>query len=285
MATFPLVAKKTHESPETVESSSIRLRFCPPMVKIVKSTSNINIINCFSLTYTPFQRNLQQLLRFYGKFHRQFVQYLFCITVYNEPYGIFRSNSPLPAVEKLVFSDFGCRRFMLHHSAVVFIFYVRECMGAAFVSEQQTVALRKVSGIVCIFCHSYKAPIAVLAISGGDTFTYDSALCVFAYMNHFGSGICLLVIVGYGYGVEFRNRIVPFQDGARVFPCNRRACLYLCPEEFTVISFADPPFGYEIVYSSPAVPVSGVRHAAGFHLFEERCILRDSLHTSLRRLQ
>ncbi len=48
-------------------------------------------------------------------------------------------------------------------------------------------------------------------------------------MDHFRSGIGVLMIVGHGNGIKLANGVVAFQDAARVFPGNGRTGFHLRP--------------------------------------------------------
>src|SRR5690606_624690 len=64
-------------------------------------------------TNRSFQRNCQQFLRFYGKLHRQLIQHLFGITIYDQAHSFLRIDPALVQIEDLIFSDFGGRSLML----------------------------------------------------------------------------------------------------------------------------------------------------------------------------
>ena len=72
--------------------------------KYIVNTEHIPIPDK-SLTYTAFKRNLQQFLGLNGKLHRQLVDYLLGITVYNQAYSILCLYTPLLAIEQLVLSN------------------------------------------------------------------------------------------------------------------------------------------------------------------------------------
>ncbi len=59
-----------------------------------------------SLPHASLQADLQQLLGFHGKFHRQFVQHLPGIAIYNHTDCFLSRYSALVAVKYLVFTDF-----------------------------------------------------------------------------------------------------------------------------------------------------------------------------------
>ena len=57
------------------------------------------------LTYAAFEGKTEKLLRFYGKFHWEFVDYFFGIAVDNQIYGCLGGDAALVAIEQLVFAD------------------------------------------------------------------------------------------------------------------------------------------------------------------------------------
>ena len=75
---------------------------------------------------------------------------------------------------------------------------VREGVRSAERTDKQAVALREVSRSGCSGKHSDKAAVAVLAVSGRDSFADNAALGSLSYVNHLRSRIGLLVVVGHG---------------------------------------------------------------------------------------
>ena len=71
--------------------------------------------------------------------------------------------------------------------------------------------------------------IAVLGFSGRYSLGDDGAFGVFTQMNHLGSRIGLLIIVGQGDGVKLPYGVVAFKNTRRVFPSYSRTCFYLSP--------------------------------------------------------
>ena len=94
---------------------------------------------------------------------------------------------------------------MLHHSSLVRILDVRECVRTALVTDQKAVALREIACIVRTRQHLHQTAVAVLATSGRDTLADDTAACVLSDMDHLGSGVRLLHIVGHSHGIELRR--------------------------------------------------------------------------------
>ncbi len=57
------------------------------------------------LSNTPLKTDAEQLLRFHGKLHRQFVKYRLAEAVDDHADGFFLGNSALLQIENLVFAD------------------------------------------------------------------------------------------------------------------------------------------------------------------------------------
>ena len=162
---------------------------------------------------------------------------------------------------------------MFQYRRLVADFDIRPCVGAAFVAEQQRVALRVVTCSCSVFRDVYQSAVAVLAVSGRDAFGDDGAVGVLAEMYHLGPGVGLLVVVGNGHGVELRRRVVALQYATWVFPRYGGAGLHLCPRYFRVVTFADAAFGDEVVDTSVAVLVARVPvlHGGVFHFGILQC--------------
>ena len=135
--------------------------------------------------------------------HRDRIENLLGISVYYQTHGIFRAYSPLVAVEKLFFADFGGSGFMLHHGRTVSIDNMRERMCPAFVTYKKTVALGVVSGVLRLRLYSDQTAVAVLAAACRNSLADNAASGIPAYMDHLCTGIGLLHIVRNGYGIKF----------------------------------------------------------------------------------
>ena len=118
---------------------------------------------------------------------------------------------------------------MLDHSRLVGILYVRECMRSALVAYQKAVALREIAGIVRTRQHLDQTTVAVLAAACRNTLADDAAAGITADMYHLRTGISLLEVIGNCHRIELRRRIVSLEDSGRIFPCDRRTGLDLCP--------------------------------------------------------
>ncbi|KAF5037851.1 hypothetical protein DSECCO2_560360 [anaerobic digester metagenome] len=144
---------------------------------------------------------------------------------------------------------------------------VGPCVCAAFVTQQQTVALSEITGVDGFFHHLHKPPVTVLAAACRDSLRNDGALCVFPEMYHFASGIGLLKIIGHSNGIKFPDAVIAQQYAARIFPGNRRAGLHLCPRDFAVGAFAQTALGDKVVDAALSFLVAGipVLNRAVFH--------------------
>ena len=167
------------------------------------------MISIFFLSYAASQRNLEQFLRLYRKLHRELVEYLFRISVDNQPDRILLVYAPLPAIKKLVLSYPGGSRLMLYDRCLVIAFDIGKCMRPAFIAQQQTVALGVIPRIFGIRSHSDQSPVAVLAASCGNSFAHDPAPGIFPQMNHFSACVRLLMMVGYRHRIKLGYGIVP----------------------------------------------------------------------------
>ena len=89
-----------------------------------------------SLSDAALQAHPEKLLRFHGKFHRQFFKNLLAETVDDQVDRVLLRQAALLAIKQLVFADFGSRRFMLDLRRVVDNLQIRKSMRAALVSQQ-----------------------------------------------------------------------------------------------------------------------------------------------------
>ena len=77
-------------------------------------------------------------------------------------------------------------------------------------------------------------------------------------MNHLGSGIGLLPVIGNGHRVELADRIVALQHAGRIFPGYGRTGFHLGPGDFRIFAAAGRAFGYKVVNAALAVPVARI---------------------------
>src|SRR5271165_4282730 len=103
----------------TVRSMPLRISRSPTVARrFLISSSGIRLSNA------SFQTHTEQLLRFHGELHGQFLKDFLAETVHDHGDGIFGGDAALPAVENLVFPNLGGRRFVLHLGGRVFHFQV-----------------------------------------------------------------------------------------------------------------------------------------------------------------
>ena len=95
-------------------------------------------------------------------------------------------------------------------------------------------------------------------MTGRNTLGNNRAFCVFPEMDHLGSGIGLLIIIGDCHGIKFPDRMITHQDNTRILPGDGRAGFNLCPGDFRIVPFADATFGHEIVNSTFTLFVTGI---------------------------
>ena len=174
---------------------------------------------------------MQEFLRLDGKLHRELVHDFFGVAVNDESDGVLKGDTPLLAVEKLVLVDFGGRCLVFDGRRGVGDDHVGESVRAAFIAQEERVALAVITRVLGMDTHLHESPVGVLAMACGDTFGDDTRAGVFADVNHLRSGVCLLVVIGEGYGVELRRGVIAAEDAGGVFPSDGRACLDLCPRE------------------------------------------------------
>src|SRR5687767_8981379 len=92
----------------------------------------------------------------------------------------------------------------------------------------------------------------------GDTFRYDCALGVFTDMNHFGAGICLLIVIGQGNGIEFPHRSIALKQTAWILPGNRRPRFHLSPRNLRTLPKAFAAFSDEVVNTAAALRIARI---------------------------
>ena len=159
-------------------------------------------------------------MRFHGKFHGQLIEYLLTVSVHDHIDRVLFADTTLLEVEQLIFTDLGGCGFVLYFGGVIFHFQIWEGMCAATVAHQQGITLGEVVGIFSFFTHFHQTAVGVVALTGGDTFGDDRTAGIFTQVDHFGTGIRLLAIIGNGYRIELTHGVVPFQDTTWIFPGN-----------------------------------------------------------------
>src|SRR5579863_4999422 len=122
---------------------SMPLRISCPATVACKFLISSKLIICFpsryfsESTHAAFQTHAQQLLRFHGKFHRQFAEHLLAEAVDDHRDRIFRFQTPLLQIKKLVLANLRSRSFMFHPSGRILHFDIRERVRAALIADEQ----------------------------------------------------------------------------------------------------------------------------------------------------
>ena len=91
---------------------------------------------------------------------------------------------------------------MLQFGGRLLDFYVWEGMSATLIANQEGVALGVIPSIFSAFENFNLASVCVLRSTGRNAFRDDGAASVLADVNHFGSGIGLLAVIGYCNRIE-----------------------------------------------------------------------------------
>src|SRR5256714_14939940 len=116
--------------------------------------------------YASFECDAEQLLRFNGELHRQFLEHLATESAYYHRHRVLGAHSALLAVEDLVLADLRSRRFVLEGGGVVLHLDVWESVSAAPVANQHRVALRIVARPFRFRKHAHESTVAVVAFAG-----------------------------------------------------------------------------------------------------------------------
>src|SRR5205823_11981429 len=141
------------------------------------------------------------------------------------------AQSALAAIELLVLADLRGRRLVLDLGRGIAHLDVGHGVRAATVADQERVALRVVARRLGPRLHPHEPAIGILPAAGRDALRDDCRACVAPDMDHLGAGIGLLTVIGNRDRIEFADRVVAFQDAARIFPGDRRAGLDLGPRD------------------------------------------------------
>ena len=104
---------------------------------------------------------------------------------------------------------------MLEHGCVVMGIHIWEGMRSTIAAQQQRVAGTVIACIVGIGCGTNQTTIGVLAMTSRNTLRDDGTLGVLTHVNHLGTCIGLLIVVGNSYTIELSYRVVATQDTSR----------------------------------------------------------------------
>jgi len=100
-----------------------------------------------SLPDAALQADAKQFLRFHRELHGQTRENFLAKPVHDHVHRVLRGQASLIAVKNLVLADLGSRGLVLDPRRRVFHFDVRKRMRAAFVAQQERIALRKIPGV------------------------------------------------------------------------------------------------------------------------------------------
>ena len=139
---------------------------------------------------------------------------------------------------------------MFEHGCIVMGIHIWEGMRSTIATQQQRVAGTVIACIVGIGCGTNQTSIGVLAMTCRDTFRDDGTLGVLTHVNHLGTGISLLIVVGNSHAVELCHRVVATQDTGRILPGNRRTRLYLSPAQLRVHTTQVASLGYQVQHTT-----------------------------------
>ena len=172
---------------------------------------------------------------------------------------------------------------MLEHGCVVMGIHVWESMRSTIAAQQQGVAGTVVTGIIGIGCSTNQSTIGILAMSCRNTLRNDGTLGVLTHVNHLGTGISLLIVVGNSHTVELSHRVVTTQDAGRILPGNRRTRLYLSPTQLRVNTTQVTSLGYQIQHTTLTVFITRIPVLNG-RVLHLSIILDDNLYDSRMEL-
>ena len=92
-------------------------------------------------------------------------------------------------------------------------------MRAAFVTDQQAVALGVIAAILRLRVHRHQTTIRVLRLTCRNALRHNPRLGTLTQVHHLCARVGLLHVVGDSDRIEFTLAIVAPQDARRVFPC------------------------------------------------------------------
>src|SRR6185436_8459332 len=115
-----------------------------------------------------FQAYAQKLLRLDREFHRQLFEDFLAISIDDHVHGILGGETALIAVKDLVLANLRRTGFVFDPSRGVLHLDVGKGVRAAFVAQQERVALREIPRIDRAFQNLHLPAVTVLAVSGGN---------------------------------------------------------------------------------------------------------------------
>src|SRR5215831_7809455 len=155
----------------TVRSTPLRISLAPTRAWRFRISS----IGA-ALANRSLQADAEKLLRFHGELHRQLLEDLLAEAVDDHRHGVFRGNAARLEIKDLILTDLRRRRLVLHLRGGVADLDVREGVRAAFVADQERIALRVIARVVRLSQNLDLAAVAVLSVPGRDTLGDDRRL-------------------------------------------------------------------------------------------------------------
>src|SRR4029453_11435137 len=103
---------------------------------------------CEGLAYRSLERHAQELLCFNREFHRELAEDLFAEATDDHVDRILERQAALAKIEDLILANLRRGRFVLDTRGCVADFEIRERVRAAFVADEQRIALRVVPRVL-----------------------------------------------------------------------------------------------------------------------------------------
>src|SRR5271166_2141364 len=208
-------------------ASVVRADYVAPLPGAVRFNPRLALGRLSS--HAPFEADRDELLRFDSEFHRQMLQHVPNKAVDDERRRFLCRQAALQAVKHLLIRNFGRGRLVFDHSGGVLGLDIRYRVGAAFVADQQGIAVGEIARSGRQSVHGRLPPIGVLRFAGRDALRDNAARRVAAEMNHLRAAVDLLMAVRNRNRIEFAARGLSAQYAGWIFPGDRGASLNLRP--------------------------------------------------------
>src|SRR5262249_10326348 len=182
----------------------------------------------------------------------------------------------LAAIEQGVLGDLRGGGLVLEHGGGVLRLDIGHGMGAAFVADEERIAVGEIARALRPAVGHDEAAIGVVGAPRGDALGDDPAGRVLAEMKHLGAGIDLLVAVGDRDRIDLPARVVAAKNAARIFPGDGRAGLELGPGDLRALAAAVAALGDEVVDAAATAGVARVPVLDG-GILDLRVVERDEL--------
>src|SRR3981189_2554019 len=189
-----------------------------PATRALKSVILSKIFPLKPLADGAFQTHAQQVLRLDRELHRKFLEHHFAKSTDDHVDRVFGRDAALQAIEQLVLADFGGAGLVLDGRSRILDFHIGKRVRRAFRTHQQRIALGKIARALGARRVFTRAAVGFSAMTRRDPFGNNGALGIAAYVDHFGAGVRLLIIVRDRNRITLADRILALQNAARVFP-------------------------------------------------------------------